>query len=91
MFDYLRQHHYRLVVGSSHAFDAQIEDCKVTSFVLKHGLTNGDIVIVHDRSYTLPEVEELLLYCQRENIAVYSLGEMTDMLNPRKVESIFIE
>lgn len=67
---------YQMTVGSLHAFDAQIKNCSYTSFILNHGIVFGDICIVHDRSYTLPEIESFLKHCVKYEIQVVSLSEM---------------
>ncbi|EKE40605.1 hypothetical protein ENUP19_0305G0083 [Entamoeba nuttalli] len=88
MYDSLEKYGYKMVIGSCHAFDAQIKNCSYTSFILKHGICNGDIVIVHDREYTLPEVEGFLEYCKDKKIQIMSLGEMCDYMNDLQNEEI---
>ena len=81
MIDSLKKLKYIMTVGSMHAFDAQITNCSITSFWLKHGIEFGDICIVHDRSYTLPEIESFIQYCLKYDIQIVSLGEMMDCKN----------
>ena len=81
MFKSLDKLDYIMTVGSLHAFDAQIHNCSLTSFVLNHGIEFGDICIVHDRSYTLPEIESFIQHCIKYEIEIVSLGEMMDSKN----------
>ncbi|ELP85111.1 hypothetical protein EIN_080830 [Entamoeba invadens IP1] len=78
MFDTIDNLNYRMVIGSNYAFDAQTDNTTFTSFLLRHSVSNGSIVVCHDRPYNIAEVENFLQYCQKNHIEVLSLGEMAE-------------
>jgi peptidoglycan/xylan/chitin deacetylase (PgdA/CDA1 family) len=57
--DYCREHNYKIVLGSNYCSDPQVRIPSLNEFYVWRHLRPNDILILHDRSWTLPLLENL--------------------------------
>ena len=58
---------YSLTLGSVHPFDPLIRSSFLNHHYLINHIEDGDIVILHDRSWTLPTMDMFLPYLKKNN------------------------
>jgi len=66
MLEYIMEQDYRLVLGSTYPNDPYIRLPQINLLYLKTHLHSSDIVILHDRPWTVPMLEKLLPWIQEK-------------------------
>jgi len=64
MIDMVNRKGYTLTLGSVYPFDAKVKNDVVNYYYLLAHVINGDIVILHDRAWTIPLLKRFLVWME---------------------------
>lgn len=76
MIQWLKDYNYKLILGNVYPQDAHIESSWHSSTFVNMNISDGDIVILHDRSWTPRALDDILSYCQDNDIEVCTVSKL---------------
>lgn len=67
----------KIVLGSVYPHDAHIPIWQLNLWYLQYKIESGDIIVLHDRNWTVPLLRELLPWLKKENYKIKTLSKFT--------------
>lgn len=64
MIDLVTNNNHKLTLGTVYPFDDKVKNDVINYYHLVSHITNGDIVIMHDRAWTIPLLKKLLVWME---------------------------
>lgn len=64
-----------LVLGSVYPYDPQISSSTINLAYLKSKISPGDIIVIHDRNWTIPLLEKLIPWLKNNNFDLLTLSD----------------
>jgi peptidoglycan/xylan/chitin deacetylase (PgdA/CDA1 family) len=71
-----RRHGYRLALGSVYPHDTKLRSAGLIARIILRRVRPGDIIVLHDRSYTAAVLERILPVLSRRGYNVVTLSEL---------------
>lgn len=76
MIENVKKKGMRLCLGSVYPYDAHIKNPIINEWYLKHHISDGDIVVLHDRPWTIDLLPKLFRWIQSQNFDCAPLNEI---------------
>ncbi|ELP87299.1 hypothetical protein EIN_095560 [Entamoeba invadens IP1] len=84
MYTIVEKYGYKMVLGSVHSFDMQIQNGRYNMMALMGRIKSGDIVICHDILQSVGYIESLVVYLRSQGYEILSLSKMYDLCEGKK-------
>lgn len=73
IYEYCKTNNYKIVLGSNYPSDPQIKLGMLNNMYVLKNLTDGDIVILHEREWTVNYLEDLIINIKKRNYEISDL------------------